>query len=174
MCLYFFTSFPSITVFIPILLFHNVCPSVFSSANTHPLISFYSIHTFSSSLLPLCVPHLPSPSLHLLLSLSDSGGSRECRLQSDGQGHHADYLHYGKGRTPAACPRDDWALEAWEGLYSRYTCAHIHTHKPISHMQSIPEMPKNIPAMDQICTITFPPKHLVTFIENAGTTMSLS
>lgn len=38
------------------------------------------------------------------LSVSDHGGSRQCRLHPDGQGHHAGHLHSGQGRTPAAHP----------------------------------------------------------------------
>lgn len=58
-------------------------------------------------------------------TFSDSRGSRESRLRSDGSGHHAGRLHSGQGRTAAAHTRDDWTAEAWEGFYSRYLYTHM-------------------------------------------------
>lgn len=124
--LYPFLPFPAPHPFSisPSSLLHSFFSSL--SSPPFPLLPLldFSFPFLPNNLFPFCLhPRcLLSP---LTLSVSDSGGSRECRLQSDGQGHHAGHLHSGQGRTPAARPRDGWALEAWEGLCSRYTCTRV-------------------------------------------------
>lgn len=66
--------------------------------------SFFILHSSSA-----CHPLPPDP---LSVCLSDPGGSRECRLQTDGQGHHAGDFHVGQGWTSTARAGDGGAPEA--------------------------------------------------------------
>lgn len=61
-----------------------------------------------------------------MLTFSDSGGSRERRLQLDGPRHHAGHFHSGQSWTTATHTRNDGAAEAREGLRTRYTDADAH------------------------------------------------